>query len=87
MSELKTTVEWVKLGEGGRVVIPADLRAVLGLKAGHLVGLRLDGCELRLFSVAEGVRKSQAIAAKFRHVDNPSVDDFIAERRAEAARE
>ena len=87
MSELKTSVEWVKIGEGGRIVIPAEMRAALGIAPGQLVALQLDGCELRLFSVSEGFKKIQAIAARFPRTAESSVDDFIAERRAEAALE
>lgn len=82
---MASKVEWVKLGDGGRIVIPSEMRAALGIAPGHMVALQLDGCELRLFSVDEASNKADVIAAKFPRA--ASVDDFIAERRAEAARE
>ena len=78
-------IEWVKLGEGGRIVVPAEMRAALGIAPCHMVALQLDGCELRLFSLDEAKRRSDAIMASLPRPG--SVDDFIAERRAEAARE
>ena len=82
---MASKVEWVKLGDGGRIVIPSEMRAALGIAPGHMVALQLDGCELRLFSLDEALKKADAIAARFPRAG--SVDDFIAERRTEAARE
>ena len=77
----------VTLADGGRLVIPAPYRRALGLKPGDQVVLRLEGNELRLRSRAEALRQARAIVRK--HIKPPVslVDELIAERRKESARE
>ena len=75
------------LGERGRLVLPAPVRARLGLHAGDrfLVRVEDDG-SVRLVSfrhVAEAGRGMYAGLAKNRSLS----EELIAERRAEAARE
>jgi len=45
MIQIKT-----KLGEGGRIVIPAEYRQALGLQVGDEVILRLEDGSLRIFT-------------------------------------
>ena len=77
----------VKIGPGGRIVIPASYRRVLEVKDGDDIVLRLDDGELRLISPALGIRRAQEIVR--RHVPEGVrlSDELIAERRAEAKRE
>ena len=77
-----------KLIKGGKVVIPADLRREFGFAEGDtLVFERGDG-GLVLKSYAQVVREVQAEFRALRGEGAGSVvDDLIAERRAEAARE
>jgi AbrB family looped-hinge helix DNA binding protein len=51
MYQIKT-----KLGEGGRIVIPAEYRQALGLQVGDEVILRLEGKELRIFTLNQAIR-------------------------------
>ncbi len=55
------TVEPMRLtlGPGGRVVIPADVRRCMGVKAGDPLIGAFDGTELEVFSVMEQVRRLQ----------------------------
>ena len=46
----------------------------------------VDG-ELRIVSRREGIRKAQAIVARYKQPGVSVVDEFIAERRAEAERD
>jgi AbrB family looped-hinge helix DNA binding protein len=73
----------------GRVLIPAEIRKELDLHPGQVLTLVVEDDELKLYSVSAGVRKAQAIAAKYikREPGRSLVDEFIAERRREAARE
>lgn len=88
MSELKTTVEWVKLGEAGRIVIPARLRAAIGAKPGDRLGLMIDECgELHVFTQRQGIEHARKAFAPYVTDGYSIVDEFIAERRAEASRE
>ena len=77
----------VELGAGGRLVIPAKMRAALGMKIGDRLNVRLDGNELRIFTYKEGLRRAQEIVKRFVPQGGSLVDGLIAERRREAAEE
>jgi AbrB family looped-hinge helix DNA binding protein len=76
-----------RVGRGGRIVLPAEARKELGLKEGDAVTIEVRDGELGVYSVLEGIRRAQAIAAKHKRPGVSVVDELIAERRAEAARE
>lgn len=75
-----------KIIKGGKIVIPAELRRELGFAEGDRLVLEREGEALVIKSYMQVVREVQeafraAIKEPF------TVDDFLAERRAEAARE
>ena len=77
----------LNLGARGRLVLPAPLRQLLGLKEGDrlVVTVQADG-SLRLISLREQVSRLQGVfkdIAPFVSL----VDELIAERREEARRE
>lgn len=76
----------VKIIEGGKLVIPAAMRRMLGIERGDTVLVDVEEGELRVRSLPKAVERAQAIVR--RHVpDHVSLaDELIAERRAEAAR-
>ena len=77
-----------KVSDGGRVVIPAELREKHGIEIGDTVVWRDDGDGLRLTSRMAGIRRAQLIVAKYKRPGDPGmVDELIRERREEAARE
>jgi len=86
MTLLDGTVRFVlKVGAKGRVLLPADLRSELGLGEGDtILGWLKDG-ELRLESQARTLQRIQEEGRR-RRGDRSVVDEFIAERRAAAAR-
>lgn len=79
----------MKLSAGGRVVVPAEVRRALGVAEGEtLVGELRDG----EFVLTTRRAKLEAARALFQKYCPPVpgrslVDEFLAERRAEAARE
>lgn len=76
-----------KLVSGGRLQVPAEIRRALGLKDGDAVTLEVVDGELRVVPYREVIRRVQE---RFRRDAPPGVslvDEFIAERRAEAERE
>ena len=78
----------MKMSEGGRVVIPAEIRAALKIKDGDTVYLELMAGEARLTTKQARIRRAQEIFQRHFPVGDPSqADELIAERRAEAARE
>lgn len=76
-----------KVSEGGRVVIPAELREKYHIEVGDSVVWRDDGDGLRLFSRRNGIRRAQQVLAKYRRPGESAVDELIRERRDEATRE
>ncbi len=46
----------------------------------------VDG-ELRIWSLSEGIRRAQVLAADYVNPGESMVDELLAERRAESARE
>jgi AbrB family looped-hinge helix DNA binding protein len=76
-----------RMGSGGRLVIPAEIREELGLKEGEPVVMRVKNGELRIWTAREGIRRAQEIVRRYVPPGVSLVDELIAERRAEAARE
>ena len=74
------------LGQQGRLVIPAEIRAALGLAPGDHLHLHLNGSRLVLERQQDAVAELRALAA-----DVPKsrsfVEELLAERRAAAASE
>lgn len=76
-----------RIGAGGRLVIPAEIRRELGLEEGEPVTMRVEDGELRIWSVSEGIRRVQERMKPYIVPGQSVVDELIAERRAEVARE
>ena len=75
-----------KVDRHGRVVIPAEQRRALGIKEGDAVVILLEEGELHILKQEEAIRRAQAMVMKYTK-GRSLVDELIAERRAEAARE
>lgn len=75
-----------KLIKGGKIVIPAELRRDLNLIDGDTLVVERDGDTIVIKPGRQVLREIQAKVKAL--IKEPfTVDDFIAERRAEAARE
>jgi AbrB family looped-hinge helix DNA binding protein len=81
-SEMAEQAEWITLREGGRIVIPASIRAALGLRPGDTLIARIEDGELRLTSRAAQIARVQAMLRPFKREGIDEVDAFLAERRA-----
>lgn len=78
----------MKMSEGGRVVIPAEIRQSLGLKEGEMVLFELRDGEAVITTRLARIRRAQEMFRRFVPPGSPSLaDELIAERRAEAAQE
>jgi AbrB family looped-hinge helix DNA binding protein len=72
----------------GRLVIPAAIRKSMGIReGGDEVSLRFEDGELRVWTIDAGIRRAQAIVAKYVEPGRSLADELIAERRREAANE
>jgi AbrB family looped-hinge helix DNA binding protein len=78
----------VKVAPGGRIVIPGAFRKALGLSVGDDLVVEMTDGELRVRSLQAAVRRAQEVVRTYiPDPDRSLVDELIAERRAEAARE
>lgn len=80
-------MQQTRMGQNGRVVIPAEMRHAMGLKAGDEVVMRLEAGEIRLIALRDSVRQARSLFRLHVPEGAPVVDDFTASRRQEAADE
>jgi antitoxin PrlF len=74
------------LGQQGRLVIPAEVRAALGLAPGDRLHLHLSGPRLVLERQQDAITELRQLAAKVPK-NRSLVDELLAERRLAAADE
>jgi AbrB family looped-hinge helix DNA binding protein len=86
-TQTKTLKARARIGSGGRLVIPAEIRRALGLEEGEPVVMRVVDGELRLWSLSEGLRRVQERVKRYVPPGVSLADELIADRRAENARE
>ncbi len=75
------------LGPKGRVLLPADMRAAMGLEQGDVITAWLKDGELRAHSHRHGLRKIADEARSMASGGGYASEELIAERRAENARD
>jgi AbrB family looped-hinge helix DNA binding protein len=80
-------IEHAKLGDDGRLVIPATLRKELGLLPGDTIVIESDGDSLLLRSYERVLQEVQESFGTCRVPGVSAVDELIADRRAEAEAE
>jgi len=77
-----------KMSEGGRVVIPVEIRQTLGLKEGDSVLFELRDGEVVITTKKARLERARALFRTYVPASGPSLaDELIAERRAESALE
>jgi antitoxin PrlF len=76
----------VTLGQQGRLVIPADIRAALGLDPGERLHLHVAGQRLILERQQDAIAELRALGANVPK-SRSLVDELLAERRLAAAAE
>jgi len=74
------------MGDGGRLVIPAEFRRDLGLMPGAVVVIsEMDDGDLRISTPAAGLRRARALVRRYVQPGDSLVDELLAERRQESA--
>jgi len=68
-------------------VIPAPMRAALGMKIGDRLNIVCDGQQIRVFGYREGLRQAREIIQKYLPAGVDPVDDFLRWKREQAALE
>lgn len=74
--------ERMKLGDGGRIVIPAAMREEMGVKPGDTLIAYVEKGVLHVVSYEANLRRIQAETTKYKKPGQSIVDEFLAERRA-----
>ena len=74
------------MGQGGRIVIPANYRKALGLKPGDVVVLALEEEEVRIITPSRAVQRAQALVRRYVPEGRSLVEELLAERRMETGR-
>lgn len=76
-----------RIGAGGRIVIPREIRAALDVREGDDLLLEVDSQGLHVRSVRQAVRRAQDVVAKYVKPGRSLSAELIAERRRDAERE
>ncbi|WP_298961030.1 AbrB/MazE/SpoVT family DNA-binding domain-containing protein [uncultured Methylobacterium sp.] len=76
-----------KIVDGGKLVIPAQFRRELGFQVGDTVVMEVDNGELRVRSLDAAIADVQRLVRDLLPEGVSLVDELIADRRAEAAKE
>lgn len=77
----------LRVGPNGEVALPASMLEALGLRPGMALAARLENGEIRLYTIAEAIRRAQELMRSVVPAGVSLVDELIAERREEARRE
>ena len=77
----------VKIGQGGRIVLPAQIRKALGVTTGDDLILDLSDGEVRMFTRREAIRRAQDLVRRYFPEGRMLSEELIRERKIEAARE
>ena len=77
----------IRVGEKGRLVIPASIREALDIKVGDEVELRIAEDELRISTLKSRIVRAQQRLRRFVKPGRSLSDELIAERREAAKHE
>lgn len=77
----------VVIGKGGRINVPARHRRALGLSEGDEVIVGIEDDALRITTRRAAIRRARAIVSRYVPEEISLVDELLADRREEAARE
>ena len=76
-----------KVTQGGRIVIPAEMRKRLGIKVGESVNLEENGTSMTISSSLSALRRLQDSLAGTLPEGKSIVDELLEDRRKEAENE
>jgi AbrB family looped-hinge helix DNA binding protein len=76
-----------RLDAAGRLMVPAEMREALGLKPGSSVTFQVENGELRISGQRHLMKDAAAYLRQFIPEGVDAVEEFLAERCLEAARD
>lgn len=74
----------VKIGEGGRLVVPADFRKELGIQIGDELSLHLEEGKIVIMTRRQAVQYVQEQMSSYAAPNRSLSEELLAERREEA---
>jgi AbrB family looped-hinge helix DNA binding protein len=77
----------VRVDQQGRLLVPKELRDAVDMRPGGNVTLLVENGEIRVITPTGLQHRFREMKAKYNPEGRSLVDEFIAERRAEAERE
>jgi AbrB family looped-hinge helix DNA binding protein len=81
------TASRLRLGENGRISLPAAYRRQLGFRPGDELIVRLEDGAISVTSPKLAIERARRILSRYIKTKESLADSLIADRRAEAARE
>lgn len=81
------TIIKTKVTQGGRIVIPAEMRKQLGIEIGEEVNLSLEEDSMRISTGKLALKRIRQTAQTVANKNISVVDELIADRRKEAENE
>ena len=76
-----------ELYKGGRITIPAQIRNLFNMKGGDELTFRVENDAIMVLTEAQILEEARAALRADVSADHSLVDELIAERRVEAAKE
>lgn len=74
----------VKMAQGGRVMVPAEMRRALGMEIGDELLMKVENQELKIFNLQHAINEAQNIMARYNPQKKCLSDEIIKDRRDEA---
>jgi AbrB family looped-hinge helix DNA binding protein len=81
------TIYQSKVDASGRISLPAEIRASLGVEVGDFVIVKQEGSSIEILTPMQAVRKAQKYFQKLVPPGVSLADEIIQEHRDEVARE
>lgn len=76
----------VRLDKAGRLVVPVAIRKALGIRDEAVLIIQVENGSIKLQTIRSALEQVRVIAARYPNKAS-AVDELIAERRTEAAKE
>ena len=73
----------IKIGSGGRFVIPGEVRSALGIRVGDTLILVLEPDGLLLLTPDQAIRRAQALVRQYVPEGRSLSDELVTERKEE----